>query len=247
MTYFIGIDLAWSSKNPSGFAALYWDGKSATLVEEPITLKEDNEIVDRINSVAGRNSVIVAVDAPLVVPNETGYRICEADLAAKFGEYEAAAHSSNRSILRRYNNGTVRGEALVEQLAAIGIRHSAEIQPKQLARQVFEVYPHPAMVVLFKLDKTLKYKARPGRSPEYRREVFGKYRNHLLNLSNEMPPASLELPEIEQTLIGKRLKDFEDRLDAVFCAYVALYYWWWGKEKCHIFGTMEGGYIVTPY
>lgn len=47
-------------------------------------------------------------------------------------------------------------------------------------------------------------------------------------------------------LRGGRFKDYEDRLDAILCAYVAAHYWTWGTRRCAIVGTLEGGYIVTP-
>jgi predicted RNase H-like nuclease len=191
--------------------------------------------------------VVIAVDAPLVVPNDTGNRPCEVELAKVFRKYHAGAHPANRTLLSHYNKGNVRGELLVEQLEAIGIRHAMAIQPRQPTRQVFEAYPHPAMVMLFDLQKTLKYKARLGRDLAQRQLAFHVYRNYLLNLSSATPSATLELLELDQSFKGKRLKGYEDRIDAVFCAYIALYYWWWGMEKCRIFGTMDDGYIVTPY
>ncbi|HXG22607.1 MAG TPA: hypothetical protein VNN62_26485 [Methylomirabilota bacterium] len=45
---------------------------------------------------------------------------------------------------------------------------------------------------------------------------------------------------------GKALKAYEDQLDAVFCAYLALYYWWWGAKRHRIFGNTEQGYIIAP-
>jgi predicted RNase H-like nuclease len=45
---------------------------------------------------------------------------------------------------------------------------------------------------------------------------------------------------------GKGLKNHEDLLDAIICAYTAYYYWYWGNRKCKIFGDKENGYIVTP-
>jgi predicted RNase H-like nuclease len=48
------------------------------------------------------------------------------------------------------------------------------------------------------------------------------------------------------TLRGRRLKDYEDQIDAVLCAYVALYAFRWGAARCRTFGTIEEGYIFTP-
>jgi len=49
-------------------------------------------------------------------------------------------------------------------------------------------------------------------------------------------------------LRGGALKDWEDRLDAVVCGYIAAYYWWWGEKRCRVFGDdWRRGYIVTPW
>ncbi len=58
----------------------------------------------------------------------------------------------------------------------------------------------------------------------------------LLNVCKESP----------QSKRGKDLKNLEDILDAVICAYIGLYFWRWGKEKCRVYGSVESGYIVTP-
>jgi len=38
----------------------------------------------------------------------------------------------------------------------------------------------------------------------------------------------------------------EDQLDAIVCAFVAMYYWAHGASRCRVFGTFADGYIVTP-
>jgi predicted RNase H-like nuclease len=105
------------------------------------------------------------------------------------------------------------------------------------------------MVALFRLDRILKYKARPTISLAQRLEEFQRYQRHLRDLRQAEPqvvlPRSL-LSETHLTKRGRALKAYEDQLDAVFCAYIALYYWWWGTERCRIFGDVERGYIVAP-
>jgi predicted RNase H-like nuclease len=249
--HFIGVDLAWSSHNPTGLAALRWDGVAAMLVEplpeDPVYC--DDEIVAYIGQIAARGDVVVAIDAPLTVPNRTGRRPGETELNTVFARFHAGAHPANRKRLASYNGGTVRGEVLVERLAALGIRHNAVIIPRKPTRQVFEAYPHPAMVVLFQLDRVLKYKAKPAIPHVQRLEAFRQYQRHLRNLRQNIPPAVLSaelLAEVHLTKRGQALKIYEDQLDAVFCAYLALYYWWWGTERCRIFGDVERGYIVAP-
>jgi predicted RNase H-like nuclease len=250
-SYFIGVDLAWSSRNPTGLAALRWTSDLASLVQPlPEALAyTDQEIAAYIAHVAATGSVVVAIDAPLTVPNQTGRRLGEAELNAVFARFHAGAHPANRERLARYNNGTVRGEDVIAQLQILGIRHTPFLTPRTPTRQAFEVYPHPAMVVLFHLDRVLKYKAKPRISHDERLTAFQHYQCHLFNLRNSTPALMLPTSLLRKEHLekkGRALKAYEDQLDAVFCAYLALYYWWWGTERCRIFGDTEGGYIVAP-
>jgi len=249
--YFFGVDLAWSSRNPTGLAALQWDGVTASLLEPlPEALPySDQNIADYISMVAPQGGAFVAIDAPLTVPNATGHRPGEAELNAVFARFHAGAHPANRQRLSSYNGGMVRGEMLLAHLASLGICHDPVIVPRQATRQAFEAYPHPAMVTLFHLDRILKYKAKPTVSHSQRLKEFRKYQHYLRELRKSNPPVVLLdalLSEVHLAKRGRMLKAYEDQLDAVFCAYLALYYWWWGTEKCRIFGDVERGYIVTP-
>ncbi len=47
-------------------------------------------------------------------------------------------------------------------------------------------------------------------------------------------------------LVGQRLKNYEDWLDALFCAYLAYYFWHWRWERNELFGDIESGYILNP-
>jgi predicted RNase H-like nuclease len=48
------------------------------------------------------------------------------------------------------------------------------------------------------------------------------------------------------SLRGAALKSNEDALDAIVCAYIAYYYWFWGSTGTHLFGDLESGYIIVP-
>jgi predicted RNase H-like nuclease len=45
---------------------------------------------------------------------------------------------------------------------------------------------------------------------------------------------------------GAALKEYEDKLDAVFCAYLAAHFWTWSYERNEMIGTREMGYIINP-
>jgi len=249
-TRYIGIDLAWSGRNRSGAAVLEGGPEGAALAEPPALLGDLDAIVAYIGRAAGDGPAIVAVDAPLVVPNETGRRPAEAALSAQFREYEAGAHPANRRRLA-LEEGRVRGEELVTRLAALDLpfAHVDRIGAGAGGRLVTEVFPHPAMVAIFELPRTLKYKARPGRGPAARQAAWATLQGHLRALEAADPPlrGAEELLDVEVAALRPgALKAYEDRVDALFCAYIALYAHRWGAERCRTFGDMAEGYIFTP-
>jgi len=96
--YFVGIDLAWSKKesNKTGIAISEGNKKEGKLCYYG-NLTSDKEIIDKINQIIGEDNAIIAIDAPLIVPNEKGRRKAEQEISNHFGKYNAGAHSSNRS------------------------------------------------------------------------------------------------------------------------------------------------------
>jgi predicted RNase H-like nuclease len=143
----------------------------------------------------------------------------------------------------------VRGETLVAALEAQGFGHRPTVAAGVQARQVVEVFPHPAMIALFDLGRTLKYKARPKREMSQRLEAWRQYQEHMRSLAAADPPLrghEALLARDVAPLRGRRLKEYEDQIDALMCAYIALYAFRWGDARCRAFGTMEEGYIYTP-
>jgi predicted RNase H-like nuclease len=45
---------------------------------------------------------------------------------------------------------------------------------------------------------------------------------------------------------GAALKEVEDKLDAVVCAFVGAYWWYWGLARNTVYGSSDTGYIVVP-
>jgi predicted RNase H-like nuclease len=256
---YIGIDLAWSPRNLSGAAVLLGNATGATLHDVAL-LQSDADLVAYITRQAGSGPALVTVDAPLVVPNEYGRRPAEAELGRAMSGYQAAAHSANRRLLafadgKRDPAGQVRGEALVAALAAHGFWQTAAIAahdaPGQPAvpRTITEVYPHAAMVGMFELECTLKYKTRPRRSRAQQLAAWAEYQRLLGALATADPAlhGQADLLAVDVSgLRGARLKDYEDQVDALLCAYIALYAHRWGAARCRTFGTLAAGSIFTP-
>jgi predicted RNase H-like nuclease len=243
---FIGLDLAWSARNPTGGAVIAGDAQSGQLIATSL-LHSDDDVIDFVLEQAGDGPALVAIDAPLSVPNQTGRRPAEVEITRAFARYHAGAHPVNRT--RQERDGVVRGEELLERLLAHGFTHRTEVVAQAPVRQVVEVYTHPAIVAIFELDRIIRYKARPNRSHAERLAEFSTYQTKLRSLNTADPALdnTEQLLAVDvQQLIKARLKDYEDILDGVMCAYIAQYLWRWGMTRSRVFGNIEQGYITTP-
>ena len=259
---FIGLDLAWSPRNRTGGAVI----RNGRLIASSGQLGDNSEIFTFVATHLAEDApAVVAVDAPLRVPNESGSRTADRALSRDWRRFQAGALPTNRTLLGRMNRPqksvgereneprepVVRGEQLVEMLVR-RLRFSEEVPvPKQSAiRTVCEVFPHPAHVSLFGLEKTLKYKARSGRSYEERWAAFEVYQRHLRTLRKADPPLKKTkalLCNVDVRMLrGKALKEYEDRLDAITCAYVASYVWHHGPRLTRLYGSASEGHILVP-
>ena len=187
-------------------------------------------------------STVIAIDAPLMIPNPTGQRACETEVGSRYGARDASCHTSNQ---RLYPGAA--SVALASALVADGYVH-VKGEPDD-SKLLLEVYPHAAMVALFDLPKIIKYKKGPVSK---RREGLQCLSDHIRSLSHAEPPLVMgsALNEILScdlsALPARRLKMHEDRLDAIFCAYLAYYFWCWRLERNEVFGDVQSGYIINP-
>lgn len=236
--HFVGVDLAWGLRKPTGLAVLDDTGALVHLS----AVSTDEEIVAALGPyVAG--DCLVAIDAPLIVPNATGNRPAEAELNRDFARFDAGAHPSNTG--KPELGGTPRGARLC---SALGL----DMNPRSgRSRRAIEVYPHPATVALFRLGRTLKYKNKPGRSLEQLRGELLVLMGLLEGLAAADPPLALDgewaslVARVEGASRKSELRVVEDQVDAVVCAYVALFAAR-RPESTTTYGDFSRGYIVTP-
>jgi predicted RNase H-like nuclease/cytidine deaminase len=242
-TTFIGVDLAWKSeRNPSGIAVMEGD-RSGVQLTTISTLEAEASVLDFILHSSTTNT-IVAIDAPLIINNETGQRACESEVGRRYGNRDASCHTTNLTL---YSDAA--SVALTTALLTGGFAHVDPATRDVSGKLVAEVYPHAAMVALWDLPKVIKYKK--GSLPLKRAglEILTNYIRRL----HESEPQLLSNGLIRDVLGrdlnglgGDALKRYEDQLDAIFCAYQAYYFWYWGWERNEIFGTLAGGYILNP-
>ena len=137
--HYVGVDLAWGEKQPTGLAVLDETGRLVHV--SPV--RTDDEIVAALAAYV-EGPCLVAIDAPLVVRNATGSRPAEQELSKDFRAFEAGTHPSNTNK-PEFAGGRTRG-ARIAKLMRLDMDPSSGRE-----RRAIEVYPHPATVVLFEL------------------------------------------------------------------------------------------------
>jgi predicted RNase H-like nuclease len=238
--YFAGVDLAWAGRNPTGVAVVDAFGRLVHLG----AVRDDAAVLAALSPYV-QGDCLVAFDAPLVVTNHTGQRPAETALNRDFRRFEAGAHPANTT--KPEFADVPRGARLAR---ALGL----DMDPRSSAtRRAIEVYPHPATVVLFRLARTLKYKAKPGRHLDQLRSELLLLMDGIEKLTHAAVPLRVARHDDwaqlrRQVVTAQRKSDLrraEDPVDAVVCAYVALY-----AQHCPagvtIYGDFATGYIVTP-
>jgi len=234
--HFVGLDLAWGEKKQTGVAVVATDGRLLH-----VGAAEDNASIEAAIAPFTAGDCLVAIDAPLIVKTGTGFRPCETAFNRDFQKYDAGAYPANTGN-PQFN--PPRAELLA---ALLGL----DTDPASTGnRRAIEVYPHPAAVVLFNLQKTLKYKR--GDFAQRQRELL-KLMTLIEGLDHQSPrlrvnhnAAWVELRKrVEAATRASHLDRDEDPVDAVICAYVALYSYH-RPDDVTIYGDFETGYIVTP-
>lgn len=236
---FVGVDLAWGECARTGIAIVNTLGE---LVQVALVRSDDE--IEAVVAPYLLGGGIVAVDAPIVVNNDSGQRPCERLVGRYFGKYAASAYPANRG-----NPAFADGS----RAARIAARLRLDIDPATTAgNRMIEVYPHPAIVMLFGLERTLPYKAKKGRDVVSRRAVFLELMTHLESLENASQPLRLDggpwgglRRQVEDATRQVDLERAEDQLDAVVCAYIGLLHAR-APGSVRTLGDVDNGYIVTP-
>src|SRR4029453_4835402 len=176
---FVGIDLAWGGRRPSGLAALDPDGR---VVDEGWATTDD----DILGFLAAHDpgGAVVALDAPLVVTNPAGTRrACEAEVQRRYGRGGGGPYPTNLGLL----GGLVRAMELVRRSGRPYVT-----VPRDPGRRAgwwaVEGFPAPALVELGGLGRAVRYKKGP---PEARRAGLAAVARGLEGVAGAGPPLRL--------------------------------------------------------
>lgn len=228
---FVGIDLAWGERAATGLAVVDDAGRLVASA----SVKTNDEISTWL-ATNSPSPAVVAVDAPLIVPNETGQRVPETLIGRAYGRFGASAHTSNR---KNPHFDPPRAAVLAEQ-------HGWNVDPAAPVEEgplCIEVYPHPALVGLFTLPMRILYKKGPDRRPG-----FEQLAARLESVPELKLDDSTRWGEIRGVIADPRpgdLNRIEDEIDAILCAHLA---WLWRHrpDALQVYGSVTDGYIVAP-
>lgn len=153
---FIGIDLAWTYKNESGICVIDESGE-VLLLESAVFSDED--LVNIIKKYSNEK-LQIAIDAPLVVNNESGSRDAERELMkSRINGHRLYAFNSNRTFLTKTFKG-IRGEVLSEKI--MKNIPSLNIGWELNSSGIIETFPTGICCGLFPEIFPIKYKRKKG-------------------------------------------------------------------------------------
>lgn len=190
---YLGIDFAWSKNNFSALTILE-DNKFI----ETVYLQSDEEILEYINQTMPD---MIGVDAALEVKNETGNRIIENQILKEYAKYKLGVYPINKNIMDKLYGGN-RAEELF-----------AKLDNYKLRENLFEVYTHATILRCFTKDRVLPYKRKKGRTTPFIKEQLEILQNYLDEVVEGIEPYNIS------EFKSKDLKEIEDKLDSIVCAY----------------------------
>lgn len=248
---FLGIDLAWADESAEGAA-----NNSGVVALDPSGRIIDAGWTSGIDRTAtwveatAQRAALLFIDAPLIVNNVDGQRLCEKHVGQRYGwPWRVAANSTNRGSKRR---GGVR---LRERLEALGWRYSDGRDGAPAGgRVLYECYPYTTIVGAKELryaDRRPVYKRKPKkmRVAEFRplrASECDELIARVAELASADPPMNLLSHPETRRLVDEpspqgddAYKLREDLLDAALCAWTAALWKRWGEERCQVLGIPE--------
>jgi predicted RNase H-like nuclease len=247
----LGIDAAWTSTQPSGVAAAVQgeDGWRLAAVEasygefiaraegaDPLSERpmgaapDAVALLDAASKICGRPIDLVGVDMPMARHPIVGRRPSDRCVSEAYGAKHAATHSP--SALRPGKISDALRLGFEEAGYPLRAKDGAAEPPKS---GLIEVYPHPALIEFLGANRRLEYKAAKARkywpdvpsnpklSANDRRVKLREVWSGIVEaLDAIMRGVAVALPLPADEDRGWRLKAYEDKLDAVVCAAVAI-------------------------
>jgi predicted RNase H-like nuclease len=244
LVIYIGVDAAWGEIKDTGIVAL---SSTGTVIDAAL-VQGIAQTVAWVQTHSG-NDTLVFVDAPLVVVNAEGQRLCEKHVGQRYWRWNVSANSTNTA------SKALGGVALLAALQGVGFRYNDGLDgPPARGRVVSECYPYTTIVgyAPFDYDERPTYKRKPkavpaAAFPRVRAAACDGLVQRVSKLADADPPLDLASHDLTRTLIeesspidNKRYKRREDLLDAALCAWTAALWDRHGLAACQVLGESAG-------
>ena len=238
----LGIDAAWTNTQPSGVAVALdsgdgWRlgavapsyghfqalacGASVTKLRPTGSEPSAQDLLASVMKLRGSAPDLVAIDMPLSRKPISGRRASDDAVSRAYGSRHCSTHTPSTVRPGRISDDLTQGFGS----AGYPLLTSAPAKPPGLV----EVYPHPALVEFAGAPTRLKYKAGkvrtywPGRTPAERRDLLLKeWKVIVAVLDARLPGVGSALPTPDAAAGSVEIKAYEDMLDAIVCACVAI-------------------------
>jgi predicted RNase H-like nuclease len=247
-TRFIGVDLAWREgsadlvANETGVAVIDRDGQ---ILDAGWTRGVEQTIGWAV-SAAGDGDAVLFADAPLVVANETGQRLCETQVGQRYGRWMVSANTTN------IHSPRLAGVQFLRLAGLSGWQYSdGSGGPPDCGRFVSETYPYATLVGAAELGydtERPRYKRKPPRLPaaQWRAvraancdtliERLGQLADADPPLPLQSHPVTKDLAEQPSPVSDAAYKHREDLIDALLCAWTASLWTRHGFDRCQVLG-----------
>lgn len=231
---YIGIDLAWTTKNETGMCVLDGNGEILHLSSEVYS----NEEIFHLIKDYYQHPTVVAIDAPIVVPNEVGSRPAESALARQLinGHRIRAFHCSRSYLIEHY--GSIRAEGIAHNLSnELGFK----IGYHKNQDSIVETLPTGIIASLIPEAAPFKYKLKRGVTISTAHQELASL------ISNFQSQKLSDHLNYDTTRKYTRVyhKHLEDQVDAFLCALMAREITTTNNEPL-IFGDYINGFIMLP-
>ena len=244
MTTILGIDAAWTKKEPSGVALIqghsdswvclsiapsyqsFIDAANGSPVNWDARPKGDwpnpSALLSAARTLAGAEVDLVTIDMPIATSPIHGRRVADNEVSKRFGARGCSTHSSTLERPGKL------GAELTAAFGVLGYPVATVTARPDHDRHLVEIYPHPALLALLNRPTRVPYKQSksnkywPGQPVNVRiRNLLAEYAGieaALTRIFGTLP--SLPSPETFTTL--SQLKRLEDALDGLVACWVGM-------------------------
>ena len=245
---FVGVDLAWGPSRPgvvaneTGVAALDAAGR----VLDAGWARGLDETVGWVLAATAGDTALAFIDAPLIVDNTSGQRLCETQVGQRYGRWKVSANTTNIHSLR------LAGVELRQRLEIEGWRYSDGLDgPPVDGRTFSECYPYTTLVGAAEFGyeaERPRYKRSPRKMPAAQWRVLraascDELIQRLGRLKNADPPLDLDSHPVTHQLVAEpsplddvAYKHREDLIDALLCAWTAALWTRYELTRCQVLG-----------